>query len=163
MKADNTKFLDKSGKRVVLGLFKEFARPDVKFKPVYTLKQVKELFMEARDPSEYEAAMRILGCWEHWQEVRNHPLIKPHVDKWQAELVVMLKSEAIKQMQLHAKQPGGTAAAKWLADKGYAEEGVKKAVGRPRKEEEAPEESVISKRVSGDAARLGIVIGGKVA
>lgn len=163
MKADHTKFLDGSGKRVVLGLFKEFARPDVKFKPVYTLAQVKNLFMEARDPSEYAAAMAIVGDWEHWNEIRNHPLIKQHVDKWQAELAVMLKSEAIKQMQHHAKQPGGTAAAKWLADKGYMEEVAKKPVGRPRKEEERPEETVISKRISGDAARLGIVIGGKVA
>jgi hypothetical protein len=162
MKVDNSKFLDRSGKRVVLGLFKEFARPDVKFRPVYNLKEVKQLFMEAKDPSEYEAAMRIVGCWEHWNEIRNHPLIKQHVDKWQVELAVMLKSEAIKQMQVHAKQPGGTAAAKWLADKGYAEGDVKK-VGRPRKEEELPEESVISKRIAGDAARLGIVIGGKVA
>jgi hypothetical protein len=161
MKVDNSKFLDRSGKRVVLGLFKEFARPDVKFRPVYNLKEVKQLFMEAKDPSEYEAAMRIVGCWEHWNEIRNHPLIKQHVDKWQAELAVLLRSEAIKQMQVHAKQPGGTAAAKWLADKGYAEE-VKK-VGRPRKEEELPEDSVISKRIAGDAARLGIVIGGKVA
>jgi hypothetical protein len=156
---DRTKFLDGSGKRVILGLFKEFARPDVKFKPVYTLQQWKEVFLDCRDPSEYSVAMALLGDWEHWQEVRNHALIKPHVDKWQAELEVKLRSEAIQQMKTHAKQPGGTAAAKWLADKGYAQEATKKPVGRPKKEEDVPAPSM--GRIAGDIARLGIVLGGK--
>ena len=156
---DRTKFLDGSGKRVILQLFKEFARPDVKFKPVYTLKDWKDVFLDCRDPSEYQPAQLLLGDWEHWLEVRNHALIKPHVDKWQAELEVKLRSEAIQQMKSHAKQPGGTAAAKWLADKGYAAEGVKKAVGRPKKEE--VELHPLPSRIAGDMARLGIVIGGR--
>jgi len=156
---DRTKFLDGSGKRVVSQLFKEFARPDVKYKPVYTLQEWKDVFLDLRDPSEYSAAMALLGDWEHWLEVRNHALIKPHIDKWQAELDVKLRSEAIQQMKAHAKQPGGTAAAKWLADKGYAQEGTKKAVGRPKKEEEVPTPSL--GRIAGDMARLGIVVGGK--
>jgi hypothetical protein len=156
---DRTKFLDGSGKRVILQLFKEFARPDVKFKPVYTLQQWKEVFLDCRDPSEYSPAQALLGDWEHWLEVRNHPLVKPHVDKWQAELEVKLRSEAIGQMKVHAKQPGGTAAAKWLADKGYAEEAAKKPVGRPKKEEEVVTPSM--GRIAGDMARLGIVVGGK--
>ena len=156
---DRTKFLDGSGKRVVLQLFKEFARVDVKFKPVYTLQEWKEVFLECRDPSEYSVAMALLGDWEHWLEVRNHPIIKPHIDKWHDELEVKLRSEAIAQMKAHAKQPGGTAAAKWLADKGYATEGVKKPVGRPKKEEEVPTPSL--GRIAGDMARLGIVVGGK--
>ena len=156
---DRTKFLDGSGKRVILQLFKEFARCDVKFRPVYTLQEWKEVFLDLRDPSEYSAAMALLGDWEHWLEVRNHPLIKQHVDKWQAELEVKLRSEAIQQMKVHAKQPGGTAAAKWLADKGYAQEGVKKPVGRPKKEEDIP--TLNTARIAGDMARLGIIVGGK--
>lgn len=156
---DRTKFLDGSGKRVVLQLFKEFARVDVKFKPVYTLQEWKEVFLECRDPSEYSVAMTLLGDWEHWLEVRNHPVIKPHIDKWHSELEVKLRSEAIAQIKTHAKQPGGTAAAKWLAEKGYASEGVKKPVGRPKKEEEVPTPSL--GRIAGDMARLGIVVGGK--
>lgn len=156
---DRTKFLDGSGKRVILQLFKEFARPDVKYTPVYTLREWHDVFIDCRDPSEYEPAMQLLGDWEHWQEVRNHALIKPHVDKWQDELAVKLKSEAIKQIKEHAKQPGGTAAAKWLAEKGYASEGTKKPVGRPKKEEEVPTPSL--GRIAGDMARLGLVVGGK--
>jgi len=156
---DRTKFLDGSGKRVILGLFKEFARSDVKFKPVYTLQQWKEVFLDCRDPSEYSVAMTLLGDWDHWLEIRNHAMIKPHIDKWHKELEVKLRSEAIQQMKSHAKQPGGTAAAKWLADKGYASEDVKKPVGRPKKEEDIPTPQ--TGRIAGDMARLGIVLGGK--
>lgn len=156
---DRTKFLDGSGKRVILQLFKEFARPDVKYTPVYTLREWHDVFLDCRDPSEYEPAMQLLGDWEHWQDVRNHALLKPHVDKWQEELAVKLKSEAIKQIKQHAKQPGGTAAAKWLADKGYAQEATKKAVGRPKTEKEIPTPNL--GRIAGDMARLGLVVGGK--
>jgi len=159
MEKTMSKYLDGSGKRVILGLFKEFARPDVKFKPLYTLKEWKEVFLDLRDPSEYQPAMHLLGDWDHWNEVRNHPLIKPHVDKWQEELSVKLRSEAIAQMKSHAKQPGGTAAAKWLADKGYASDASKKPVGRPKQEKvDLP---IPTGRIAGDMARLGIVIGGK--
>jgi hypothetical protein len=156
---DRTKFLDGSGKRVILQLFKEFARPDVKYTPVYTLREWHDVFLECRDPSEYEPAMALIGDWEHWQEIRNHALIKPHVDKWQEELAVKLKSEAIKQMKTHAKQPGGTAAAKWLAEKGYAQEATKKPVGRPKEEKIIPTPNL--GRIAGDMARLGLVVGGK--
>jgi len=156
---DRTQFLDGSGKRVILGLFKEFARVDVKFKPVYTLQHCKDVFLECRDPSEYSVAMALLGDWEHWLEVRNHTLIKPHVDKWQAELAVKLQSEAIAQMKQHARLPGGTAAAKWLAEKGYVDGGVKKPVGRPKEVKEVVAPS--TGRIAGDMARLGIVVGGK--
>lgn len=156
---DRTQFLDGSGKRVILGLFKEFARVDVKFKPVYTLQHCKDVFLECRDPSEYSVAMALLGDWEHWLEVRNHVLIKPHVDKWQAELAVKLQSEAIAQMKQHARLPGGTAAAKWLAEKGYVDGGVKKPVGRPKEVKEVVAPS--TGRIAGDMARLGIVVGGK--
>jgi len=156
---DRTKFLDGSGKRVILQLFKEFARPDVKYRPVYTLREWRDVFIECADPSGYLPAQKLLGDWEHWLEVRNHALIKPHVDKWQAELDVKLRSEAIQQLKSHAKQPGGTAAAKWLADKGYATEGVKKVIGRPKKDEvELPP---IPSRIAGDMARLGIIMGGR--
>ena len=155
---DKSKYLDAKGKRVILGLFKEFARPDVKFKPVYTIQEWHDVFMDCRDPSEYSAAMMLLGDWEHWLEVRNHPMIKQHVDKWHKELEIKLRSEAIAQMRSHAKQQGGTAAAKWLAEKGYEQD--KKTVGRPRKEIEP--EAPHTKRIAGDMARLGIVVGGKL-
>jgi len=149
---DRSKFLDAMGKRVTVGLFKEFYRPDRKFKPITTLVEWKQIFLECRDPSEYEAAMALVGDWEHWLEIRNHPLIKPEVDKWHQELAVKLRSEAIKNMVKHAAAPGGTAAAKWLADKGYVDMDKKK-VGRPITREEEKEDS---SPVADDMARLGL-------
>lgn len=158
---DKTKFLDGSGKRVVLQLFKEFARSDVKFSPVFTLDEWKEAFLESRDPTEYQVAMKLLGCWEHWLEVREHPIIKPHIDKWHKELEVKLRSEAIEQMKKHAEQPGGTAAAKWLAGKGYLSSAEPAKVGRPPKKIEEENKQPNNARIQGDMARLGLVVGGK--
>lgn len=105
--------------------------------------------MAAKDPSEYKAAMSVVGDWEHWQEIRNHPYIKPHVERWQEELAVLLRSEAIASMQAHARAPGGTAAAKWLADKGYLGEVMeKKKVGRPVKEEVEPDNSKVESKLA---------------
>lgn len=146
---DRSQFQDKNGKNITVGLFKEWARPDVKFKPVYSLPKVKEMFLAAKDPSEYKAAMSIVGDWEHWQEIRNHPYIKPYVEKWLEELAVLLRSEAIAAMQAHARAPGGTAAAKWLADKGYLGElPEKKKVGRPVKEEVEEDNSKVESKLA---------------
>lgn len=140
--------VDSTGRNVVLGLFKEFARPDVKFKPIYTLKQVKSMFLEARDPSEYAAAMSIVGDWDHWLQLRNHAQLKGVVDHWHQELQVKLRSEAITDMVKHSKAPGGTAAAKWLADKGYDAPTNKKSVGRPKKEEEEKDNSKVEEKLA---------------
>ena len=145
---DRSKLVDRNGRNVTLGLFKEFSRPDVKFKWVYTLPQVKEIFLAEKDPSEYKAAFAIVGDWEHWLEVRQHPLIKPFVDKWQEELAVKLRSEAITQMQQHARLQGGTAAAKWLADKGYADVEVKRGRGRQKKEDLEPDHSHVEEKLA---------------
>ena len=149
------KVVDGSGKNVIVGLFKEFSRVDVKFEPIYTLKQVKQMFLEARDPSEYKAAMSIVGDWEHWLMLRNHPNIKSHVDKWQEELAIKLRSEAISNLISHSKQPGGTAAAKWLADKGYADSETKQRVGRPNKELEEPDTSHVESKLAPVLALIG--------
>lgn len=107
------------------------------------------MFLAAKDPSEYKAAMSIVGDWEHWQEIRNHPYIKPYVEKWLEELAVLLRSEAIAAMQAHARAPGGTAAAKWLADKGYlGKVPEKKKVGRPVKEEAEADNSKVESKLA---------------
>lgn len=142
-----SKVVDASGRNVVLGLFKEFKRPDVKFEPIYTIPQVKEMFLEARDPSEYAAAMTIVGDWDHWLMLRNHPNLKGLVDKWHEELQVKLRSEAIRDMVRHSKAQGGTAAAKWLADKGYIDMD-KKPVGRPKKDTEPKPQPHIEEKLA---------------
>jgi hypothetical protein len=154
---DRTKFLDENGRKVVVGLFEEFDRPDRKFRPITKLADWKSVYLDSMDPSEYRVAMTLVGDWEHWQLIRNHPFIKPVMDKWAEELEVKMTSEAISRMRHHATQQGGAASAKWLAEKGYATQ-PKKKVGRPStKEETKPEDSIEE-----DAARLGLkLVGGK--
>ena len=153
MKYDSSLFCDSQGKKVVVGLFEEFDRPDRKFRPPFKLSDWKQVFLDCRDPSEYEAAMRLVGDWDHWLLIRNHPFISPVVDGWHKELEVKLRSEAIKLLVGHAKQQGGTAAAKWLADKGYATDVVKRGRGRPKHKEEEVERV---EDVHEDMARLGL-------
>ena len=149
------KVTDTNGKNVVLALFKEFSRPDIKFKWVYTLPEVKQMFLDARDPTEYAAAMSIVGDWDHWLLLRNHPNLKVHVDKWLEELAIKLRSEAVQDMVRHSKAVGGTAAAKWLADKGYVEGGNKRAVGRPKKDEEEPDTSRVESKLASVLTLIG--------
>lgn len=156
MSYDKSKFLDRMGKKVVVGLFEEFDRKDRKFKAPFKLADWKNAYIDSRDPTEYSAAMKLVGDWEHWLLIRNHPFIKPYVDSWHKEMEVKLRSEAVEAMRTHAKSQGGIAAAKWLAEKGYD----KKQVGRPStKENHLDNES--ETHVSSDMERLGLRVVGK--
>lgn len=158
MKYDKSKWCDDGGKKVVVGLFEEFDRPDRKFRPVCKLADWKDTYLSCMDPSEYKVAMTLIGDWEHWTLIRNHPFIKPVMDKWAEELEVKMKSEAIDRMRHHATQPGGGAAARWLAERGLTEE-PKRGRGRPKHVEvKQPEQDETME----DMARLGLkLVGGK--
>lgn len=110
-----------------------------------------DIYVSLRDPSEYQPAMQLAGSWDKWKRVRNSVRYKETIDSWAEEVEALLASEAIEAMKAHAQQPGGTAAAKWLAEKLYKE---KKAVGRPKKEKDEEDVSSDSKRISNDAQRL---------
>jgi hypothetical protein len=79
------KVIDAFGRRIILALFKEFKRTE--FEPLWSLnKNWKPRFMEIADPTEYATAMDLIGDWEHYQAIRNHPKIKPIMDKWAKEV-----------------------------------------------------------------------------
>lgn len=113
-----------------------------------------DIYVGLRDPSEYKPALTLAGSWEKWQKIRKkHSTI---IDMWAEEVEALLASEAIEAMKAHAQQPGGTAAAKWLAEKSYK---AKNSVGRPKKEEEKVNPQ--TERIAEDAKRLFVVNGGK--
>ena len=153
------KVVDSYGRRVVLSLFSEFTRTD--YTPLWSLhKEWKKVFLEVADPTEYETAMCLIGDWEHYQLIRNHPKIKPIMDKWAKECEVRLRSQSIMKMVKHSGAPNGAAAAKWLAEGAFMQRVLK------NKEDKAAEQEVrdeISERIAGDMARLGLklVEGGK--
>ena len=64
--------------------------------------------------SEYEAALVLLGNWEHWEKLSTTAWFKPHLQKWRAEKsrreAAMGKSKIIE-----LANAGNLAAAKFLA------------------------------------------------
>ena len=108
-----------------------------------------DIYVSLRDPSEYKPAMELAGSWAKWKKVREKH--EETINSLAEEVEALLASEAIEAMKAHAQQPGGTAAAKWLAEKSYK---ATKGVGRPKKEAEPVDVSGDSQRISNDAMRL---------
>jgi hypothetical protein len=107
-------------------------------------------YVALRDPSEYKAAMRFAGSWAAWVAMREKHAST--LDLWASEVDALLRSEAIEAIKAHAQAPGGTAAAKWLAEGQWKPKG---AVGRPKKEKEQPAED--TQRILEDVKRLRVV------
>jgi hypothetical protein len=153
------KVIDAYGRRVVLSLFSEFSRTG--FTPLWSLyKDWKPIYLEAEDPTEYEAAMRLIGDYDHWLLIRNHTKIAPIIDKWALELEVKMRSDAVRKMIRHSASNQGTAAAKWIAEGGFAMRDKRTKRG---KEDEDSVKVGVSERLHEDMERLGISVvkGGK--
>jgi hypothetical protein len=97
---------DARGRYLTSALFQETKRPDSPYEPIYTLAEfpkhnricARQLYMEANDPTEYAAALSILGSWEHWQHLCAAPWFAPVVEQWRAELKQKLLFEATKKV-----------------------------------------------------------------
>lgn len=113
--------------------------------------------------AEYEFALDVFGSWEYWVKLTKSS-VRNLIQDWRDEVEIKLKAEAIRAMIVASRSDDakGVAAAKWLADKGYA---PKRTAGRPSTEEVARERkqaAVVNQDLSEDMKRLGLqVIGGK--
>lgn len=121
-------------------LFKETMTWSAKghgIEPIYTIKDydmdglfsAKRIYLECRDPTEYSAAIALVGNWQHWQRIRANKKLGAIIDEWAEELEVKLRSEGLQDMAKHSKK--STDAAKWLSEGRWKGRGV----GRPSKEE----------------------------
>ena len=127
------------------------------------LQDWRKRFVAIADPTEYRAAIDLVGSWEEWQrfkkewkEFRDVILID-----WLAEVEIKLRSEAISNMCTQAVDPKGTAAAKWIAEGRYRP----KKVGAPSKAEiqrQAKIQASIDDEVEDDIARVANVTGLKL-
>lgn len=96
---------DNRGRYRTSSLFLETRRPGAPA-PVYTLREfpkpglicARQLYLEANDPTEYAAALSILGSWEHWQHLCGASWFKPIVDQWRSELKQKLLHEATQKV-----------------------------------------------------------------
>ena len=143
--------VDAYGRRIVLSLFSEYSRGE--YTPLWSLrKDWKAIYLEIADPTEYETAMCLIGDWEHYSLIRNHPKIKPVMDAWAEEVAVKLKSAAFRKLEKLSSTPNGTAAAK------YIREGQFFGKGRKAKQITEEKQSKISERISEDMERLGLSV-----
>ncbi len=120
-----------------------------------------KLYLAMEDLTEYEFALTYFESWEHWQSIAEASWMKPHLDKWRTELMIKLKSMAVKEMIKEATLGGKNAfqALKWIIDKGWIEKAQGPGRGRPSKEEirrAAVEAAFSDTQVLDDVKRLGI-------
>ena len=123
------------------------------------LEEWRDRFVSISDPTEYRAAIDLVGSWAEWQrfkkewkEFRDVILIE-----WLAEVEIKLRSEAIGNMCEQALDPKGTAAAKWIAEGRYKP----RKVGAPSKAEvqrQAKIQASIDDEVEDDIARVANVV-----
>jgi hypothetical protein len=142
--------VDHRGIRLTVGLFEELNDGTSAVKPCFKLSDWRKVYVAAGDPTGYKAAMELLGDWEHWLLIIKSPSFSPHLEQWNKELEVKLRSEAVAQLVKQSKLPTGTAAAKWLADSGFTSK-----VDKRKKQAEEP--GKVRENISEDAARLGLV------
>lgn len=130
---------DTRGKFLTIGLFLETADPRTRYAPLYCLGETdtaglpsaRRIYLELCDPTEYQAAMALVGSWDHWCYLCGLSWFKPYVEAWRAELRSKLKSRAVEIAKELARGNDATAlsASKWL----HAQLSAKAVGGRPRK------------------------------
>lgn len=166
---------ERVGKRRIGSLFWEKRYENFEFEPLFTFKDddhivddkvyysLKKIYLSYDHVPgyEYEFALDVFGSWEHWQQLLNSQY-KDEFRKWQEELLVSIKSKAIKNIIKISSQDSTSAslANKYLADKGW-----EKKAGRPSKEEverEKKQAAGVSRDLADDMKRLGLsVVGGE--
>ena len=148
-KPDRSLLVDGQGKNLTIALFKETNDGRSSIEPRFSLNSWKAIYMELADPTEYKAAMALTGDWLHWEQICRSWVIKPIIEQWRDELAVKLRSEAIEALKLQAMSDKGTAAAKWLAEKGFIEDKKKRKNDHP--------EDITEREIMENAKRLKVV------
>lgn len=143
-----------------LCLFQEF-KQTADEKPIFTLRDEKEglislkrLFIKLTidDPTEATFADEVFGDIYWWMEVRDHKMLKPHIDKWREEAELIRKSIAFKALYKEVAEDGRAAltAAKYLIEEPWKTKG-RKAAGKQTTERAA---EAVKNHYKDDYARL---------
>ena len=122
-------------------------------------KSIHKIYVELEDPTEYRIATEYFGGWQHWKKICESPIMQPHIETMREELNVKLRAKGIaivKNDATDAESKTAVQSAKWLSNRGWAEETEKKR-GRPSKEEVEGEKRKIAqqaKEFEDDFARI---------
>lgn len=116
-------------------LFMEFSKGKLYQEPIFTIDNyfdvcysatentqeqyhwsLRRLYLEAEDPHEYDFALSVFGCWDHWQKLTRSSFFTPYVEAWREELSIKLASKGVKSL-LDKASGGDVVASKFLASK----------------------------------------------
>ena len=119
------------------------------------LEDWRRRFVSCADPTEYAAAIDLVGGWKEWQSFKKQwkSFREEILIDWLAEVEVKLRSESIRNLTVQAMDSKGAAAAKWLAEGKYKPN----QVGRPSNaevEKQAKIQSRINDEVEDDILRV---------
>lgn len=156
---NKTKLKDKMGRHRTSSLFLELN--DDGLTPLYTLDEEHKddlqsaylIYMESA--TEYEAAQRLVGSWEHWKKLLRSKAVSEYIERWREEKEVRLMAMGITAMITAATVPDmngktSTAAARWLAETGGNKKNKRKTLD---KEVQTPQELLLEK-ILADSSRL---------
>ena len=141
---------DSLGRNLTIALFKETNDGRTDYKPLWSVKEWKEVYLFLSDPTEYAPAQYLIGDWDHWVQIAEKSQVRPYIAEWRKELIVKLRSEAILALRKQAQSDKGTAAARWLAENGYI-------LDTKTKKQVEQETDKIFKEVLDNATRLKVV------
>lgn len=83
------------------------------------LRSARIIYVNTLDPSEYNAAMLLLGSWKHWQRLTECGWFQPYLKEWREEMAIRLQSIGVTNLLSQASSERGTTAAKFLAERGW--------------------------------------------
>lgn len=90
------------------------------------LDEWRKIFVEASDPTEYQAALLLVGSWKEWCRFKKDwKAFNDIVDDWVQEVEIKIRSEAIRDLA----QSGEASAQKWIAEGRYKQ----RTAGKPTK------------------------------
>jgi len=139
-------FKNDSGTWYTKALFYETTLAD-KSTVVFTLKDddhmgfpsLYRLYMECADPTGYMCATTHLGGWEHWLKLKECDWFREKLERWNEELEVMLRANALARLVKESKNSGSknyVEINKLLLNRGWvlSDEGKRKR-GAPTKQD----------------------------
>lgn len=122
-------FKDKMNRWVTAGLFKETCGTSTQY-VLMSLDEAGTKFVSCGDMTGYVFANEHMGGFKHWCAMKASKALQPHIQDWEDELEMKIRSQALRRVNDTAKE-GHFQANKFLADRGWQ---TRKA-GRPSKAE----------------------------
>lgn len=160
-----SQYTDSVGRFMTRSLFVETILKEQSEKgiiPMYSLTGVKgyidvhKMYLDHMDPTGYIFALEAFESWEHFKYLSTISWFRKHLDNWNDEVEVKLRSDGIAALMKTATTEGsrGTTAAKYIADAGW-----KTKRGRPSKddiEKERKHQAHIKEELNDDAERMNL-------